>query len=57
MTVLSPGCRHCGTFHDPNTCQYQLLLLIESYIDKHVVIDAFELALEITKAGYIRANV
>jgi hypothetical protein len=57
MTVIRPGCIYCGMFHDPKTCNYQLVLLIESYIEKHVGIDPAALADEISKAGYVRANV
>ena len=57
MTVIRPGCVYCGMFHDPKTCNYQLVLLIEAYIQNNVNIDAGVLAEEITKRGYIRANV
>jgi hypothetical protein len=57
MTVISPGCVYCGMFHNPKTCNYQLALLIESYIEKHVGLDPAALADEISKAGYIRAHV
>jgi hypothetical protein len=57
MTVIRPGCVYCGMFHDPKTCNYQLILLIESYINKESEIDPEALAYEISKAGYIRANV
>jgi hypothetical protein len=57
MTVIRPGCVYCGMFHDPKTCNYQLILLIESYINKNVDIDPAALADEMSKAGYIRANV
>ena len=57
MTVIRPGCIYCDHFHDPKTCNYQLALLIESYLEKHGEIDFITLANEIVKAGYIRANV
>ena len=57
MTVIRPGCIYCGMFHDPKTCNYQLALLIESYLEKHGEIDFITLANEIVKAGYTRANV
>jgi hypothetical protein len=60
MTVIRPGCIYCGMFHDPKTCNYQLALLIESYLEKHenidLEIDFITLANEIVKAGYTRAN-
>lgn len=57
MTVISPGCVYCGMFHDPKTCNYQLKLLIEYVMTHRVDWDPAVLADEITKAGYIRANV
>ena len=57
MTVISPGCVYCGMFHDPKTCNYQLKLLIEYVMTHQVDFDPAALADEITKAGYIRANV
>jgi ABC-type multidrug transport system permease subunit len=56
MTVIRPGCVYCGMFHDPKTCNYQLILLIESYINKQSEIDPAALAYEISKAGYTRAT-
>ena len=57
MSVIRPGCVYCGMFHDPKPCNYQLILLIESYMQRHVDIDPAALAEEISKAGFIRANV
>jgi len=57
MKLAKPGCVYCGRDHDAKTCNYQLVLLIESYIEKHVGLDPTALANEITKAGYIRAHV
>ena len=57
MTVIRPGCVYCGMFHDPKTCNYQLVLLIEAYLQNNVNIDAAVLANAITKEGYKRAHV
>jgi hypothetical protein len=57
MTVIRPGCVYCGMFHDPKTCNYQLVLLIEAYLQNNVDIDAAVLANAITKEGYKRAHV
>lgn len=57
MKVIKPGCVYCGKDHDAKKCNYQLILLIESYIQRHVDIDPAVLADEISKAGFIRANV
>jgi len=57
MKLAKPGCVYCGRDHDAKTCNYQLILLIESYMQRHVDIDPAALADEISKAGYIRAHV
>ncbi len=56
MKIAKPGCVYCSQDHNARTCNYQLVLLIESYMDKHVGINPFELANEITKTGYVNAN-
>ena len=46
-------CDYCGIDRGGwQGCYYQLLWLIESYMDKHVVIDPNELAAQISDAGY-----
>jgi hypothetical protein len=46
-------CRYCGIDKGGwHGCYYQLVYLIESYIDKHIKIDPKELAMEISDAGY-----
>jgi hypothetical protein len=46
-------CDYCGIDRGGwHGCYYQLLWLIESYIDKHIVIDPNELAAQIADAGY-----
>ena len=57
MRVAKPGCVYCSMDHDARTCNYQLVLLIESYMDKHSSIDPFALANEITKTGYKNAHI
>ena len=57
MKLAKPGCVYCGRDHHAKTCNYQLVLLIDSYIEKHVGIDPAALADEISKAGYVCANV
>lgn len=57
MKVIRPGCVYCGKDHDAKKCNYQLILLIEYVMTHRVDWDAAALADEITKAGYIRANV
>ena len=54
MTVIRPGCDYCGMFHDPKTCNYQLILLIEHYLTNSTEISTAALADAISKAGYIR---
>ncbi len=56
MKVNKPGCVWCSQDHDARKCNYQLALLIESYIEKHNKINVIELANEITKVGYVNAN-
>ena len=57
MTVIRPGCVYCGMFHDPKTCNYQLVLLIESFMTNQLDWDPAALADEIIKRGYRRADV
>ena len=46
-------CDYCGIDRGGwHGCYYQLLWLIESYIDKHLVINPNELAAQIADAGY-----
>lgn len=52
MRVMSPGCVYCGEDHNARTCNYQLVLLIESYADKHTKLDPQGLANEIADAGW-----
>ena len=57
MPISKPGCVYCGFDHDARKCNYQLIWLIESYLDKHVDVNAYDLASEIAKAGYKRAKI
>ncbi len=56
MKIVKPGCVYCSRDHDARTCNYQLVLLIESYMDKHTKVDPFDLANEISKHGYVNAD-